>query len=128
MHRLSEPIAPVQQMAVKPLKRIAPKSRKYGGLQDKSWEEVLRENLESKEGICEASDERDEPRNLAREALSEKKASVSESTAPQEWELSCDAMIAEIRKMADSPEQLVDSHMGIMMEPVQSGKWVNAAG
>ena len=47
---------------------------------------------------------------------------------PNEGETTDDAMIAETHIMADSPEQLVDSHIGIMTESVQSGKWVNAAG
>jgi hypothetical protein len=112
-------------------RRVEKKGRKWGTLEDTSWEEVLRENLE-KEGVSAP-----EPVKLPDDA---QPAPVAEALEPaagkrdQSAKLTINSqeeflrVIDDIKKMADDPEKLVESHLGVFIEPVPAGKWINSTG
>jgi hypothetical protein len=115
---------------VSPIRRVEKKGRKWRELPDTSWEEMLRENLE-KVGVNPPEPplkveefqggglegEKAEEVPLGREA-------VLTIDSEEEFE----RVLDDIKKMADDPEKLVESHLKVFIEPVFNGKWVNSQG
>jgi hypothetical protein len=111
-----------------PTRRVEKKGRKWRALEDPSWDEALKEHLE-KIGAS------------APEALKKNedlKVKTSEAPAGYEREQGTelcinseedfDKIIDEIKKMADDPEKLVESHIKVFTEPVSNGKLLDSQG
>jgi hypothetical protein len=114
-----------------PTRRVEKKGRKWKPVHDESWEEILRENLETM-GAPEA-----EPAKKAGGIAEDGGASQAPAETPlpernAEFAINSEAdferVIMDIKKMADEPEKLVESHLGVFIEPVQPGKWINSQG
>ncbi|MDR1514687.1 MAG: hypothetical protein LBS45_03250 [Synergistaceae bacterium] len=114
---------------VSPVRRVEKKGRKWRAIQDSSWEDTLRENLE-KVGVT-------APETLKK--TEEFRGETQESPEPSvqrdhETELSINSaedfekVIGEIKKMADDPEKLIESHIKVFIEPVSNGRWVDSQG
>jgi hypothetical protein len=116
---------------VSPTRRVEKKGRKWSSPHDTSWEEVLREKLE-KEGVSapEAVKLPDDAQPVlvvdVQESPGEKHDHSAKLTINSEEEFL--KVIDDIKKMADDPEKLVESHLGVFIEPVPAGKWVNSTG
>lgn len=116
---------------ISPTRRVEKKGRKLGTLEDTSWEEVLRENLE-KEGVSAPEALKLPPEDVQSAhvaevvEVAEKRDYSAKLTINSEEEFK--QVLEEIKKMADEPEKLVESHLGVFIEPVLSGKWVNSSG
>ncbi|MDR1019200.1 MAG: hypothetical protein LBL73_00445 [Synergistaceae bacterium] len=115
---------------ITPLRRVEKKGRKWRAVPDASWDETLRENLEKIGASApEALKKTEEPKGEADDA--------SPWNAPQNQgaeELMINSaedfekVIGEIKKMADEPEKLIESHIKVFIEPVSNGKWVDSQG
>jgi hypothetical protein len=111
-------------------RRIEKKGRKWGAVHDAAWEEALRENLENV-GVVSSAPIRliEEPETM--ETMREAPEEV-ELEAGAELEIKTEEefaqVIKEIKKMADDPEKLVESHLGIFLDPVPPGKLLNSKG
>lgn len=109
-------------------RRIENKGRKGKAVPDASWDDVLRESLENvgvnpPKGIKQV----EEPTEPIAE-MEPPNGPDLENGLPVGDEPNFEDMIEEIKKMANEPEKLVESHLGVFIEPVQPGKWVNSQG
>jgi hypothetical protein len=131
MDRQGSDISP--DIVVNPLsstRRVEKKGRKWGAVHDTNWDEILRENLEK------IGANAPEPVKKVDEAPSAEV--VSESGDDQGHSLDAEItinneedfenIIKDIKRMADDPEKLIESHLGVFLEPVPNGKWVNSQG
>jgi hypothetical protein len=111
-------------------RRVEKKGRKWGAVHDANWDEILRENLEK------IGAKVPEPVKKVDEAPS---AEIMPETKDDQGrdpdaeiiinnEEDLEKIMRDIKKMADDPEKLVESHLGVFIEPVPNGKWVNSQG
>ena len=123
-------------MIVNPLsstRRVEKKGRKWGAVHDTNWDEILRENLEK---IGANAPEQVKQVKIVDEAPSAE--IMPETEDDHGHDLDADIVInneedlekimKDIKKMADEPEKLGESHLGVFIEPVPNGKWVNSQG
>jgi hypothetical protein len=123
----------IPEIAVSPIsstRRVEKKGRKWNDVQDLAWEETLRENLE-KVGVkaSEALKNVDEFQSgrVALDVPGDVPVVLGDRlTINSEEEF--ETVIKDIRKLADNPEKLVESHLKVFIEPVANGKWVNSQG
>jgi hypothetical protein len=119
------------EISVNPLlstRRVEKKGRKWRAVQDPSWDEALRENLEKIGAVA--------PETIKK--TQEFKGNAGETPgnfqSAHDTELTINSaedfekVIDEIKKMADDPEKLVESHIKVFLEPVSNGKWVDSQG
>ncbi|MDR0648695.1 MAG: hypothetical protein LBF92_05115 [Synergistaceae bacterium] len=114
---------------VTPLRRVEKKGRKWRAVPDASWDEAFRENLE-KVGVSapEALRKTEEFRGGADDAA------LWDAPRDQGAELTIESaedfekVIGEIKRMADEPEKLIESHIKVFIEPVSNGRWVDSQG
>lgn len=106
------------------VKRIRRKDRVRPLGEDSEWEEVLKENLETVNVDAPAA-VRNEPAppvsQTEREEPPPVRRSVGEQPEPEE-------LMRQIRTLADDPEKLLESHLGIFTAPVSNGKLLNSKG
>jgi hypothetical protein len=120
-------------MVVNPLsstRRVEKKGRKWGAVHDANWDEILRENLE-KIGAkapepVQKIDEAPSAEIMPEAEDGQGQDSAAEIVINNEEDL--EKIMKDIKKMADDPEKLVESHLGVFIEPVPNGKWVNSQG
>ncbi|MDR3280669.1 MAG: hypothetical protein LBT23_09150 [Synergistaceae bacterium] len=108
--------------------RIESKNRKGKAQSDSAWREVWITNLE-KYGIGEIEDIKNE---------SEPQSAQIESSSPNDFpiekrkhkatEEELGEILLAIREMADNPEKLFESHLGIFIDPTPPGKVINSRG
>ncbi|MDR3255031.1 MAG: hypothetical protein LBT31_05650 [Synergistaceae bacterium] len=108
--------------------RIESKNRKGKALSDNAWEEVWIENLE-KNGLTDVE-------GLKR--TDETHPAKTESSAADDFlsarpdiavaEIKFEEIILGIRKMADDPEKLFESHLEVFVDPAPPGRVINSRG
>jgi hypothetical protein len=114
--------------AINAANRIGSKGRKRKAISDTNWEEVWLENL-AKYGIRATREvkETDEALSSAFESDSVEDF-PQDAGEPAEFKMEFEEMITAIRKMADDPEKLVESHLGVFVDPAPPGRMLNSKG
>jgi hypothetical protein len=115
--------------AVSEVNRVRQKGRKREVASDAAWSDALAESM----GSAKAAES---------PALEERVCAVEEvireeAAGPVSGETSSrgrgdaealDSMMKEIRRMAEEPEKLLESHLGVFTEPAPPGKILNSRG
>jgi hypothetical protein len=114
---------------VSPTRRVEKKGRKWRTVQDPSWDEALRENLENvgvtaPEMFKKTEEFRGETRESPEQVVRRDREAELSINSAEDFE----KVIGEIKKMADEPEKLVESHIKVFIEPVSNGRWVDSQG
>jgi hypothetical protein len=108
--------------------RIESKNRKRRAQSDADWKEVWLENLE-KFGIRRSGDlnkvDEAQTRRVDPEIANTPAGSVGKLSTT---EMKLEEVVSLIRKMADNPEKLLESHLGVFVEPAPPGKLLNSQG
>ncbi|MDR3332970.1 MAG: hypothetical protein LBT08_10125 [Synergistaceae bacterium] len=114
--------------AVDAANRIGSKGRKRRAISDAGWEEVWFENLE-KYGIRATREIKETEETLA-PAIEPETPEEFPKDAEQftKLEMKFEEIITAIRKMADDPEKLVESHLGVFVDPAPPGRLLNSQG
>lgn len=108
--------------------RVETKRRKGRVVPDPLWEEALRDNIEGVDALSgRRGEEGQNPEEKAERNVPAARASVQDDERDKREE-DFEALIEEIKKMADNPEKLMDSHSAVFTEPVRPGKWVDSQG
>ena len=108
--------------------RIESKGRKRKAIPDENWEEVWLENL-AKYGIKAAKEVGETAEALASALDADSVEDFPENDGDLEgFEMEFDEMLTAIRKMADDPEKLVESHLGVFTDPAPPGRMLNSQG
>jgi hypothetical protein len=130
MDRHGDSASEIMVNPLSPIRRVEKKGRKWRALEDPSWDETFRENLE-KVGVKPPE---------APKRVEEFNEETREQVHPEELPIDRDAeltinssedferVLGEIKKMADDPEKLVESHIKVFIEPVSNGKWIDSQG
>jgi hypothetical protein len=130
MDRHGDSTSEIMVNPLSPIRRVEKKGRKWRALDDPSWDETFRENLE-KVGVKPPE---------APKRVEEFNGETQEQIPPEELPIDRDAeltinsredfekVLGEIKKMADDPEKLVESHIKVFIEPVSNGKWIDSQG
>jgi hypothetical protein len=105
--------------------RIVSKNMKDKSQFGASWEEVWLENLD-KHGIEDVKKAADPQPPAAPNEAADGVPLREEKTAIPEMEFQ--EILTMIRKMADNPEKLFESHLGIFVNPTPPGKLLNSQG
>jgi hypothetical protein len=114
--------------AINAANRVESKGRKRKAISDANWEEVWLENL-AKYGIKATEEVNETAEALASTLESEFVESFpGDADEPASFVMEFDDMITAIRKMADDPEKLVESHLGIFIDPAPPGRMLNSQG
>jgi hypothetical protein len=114
---------------ISPVRPIGAKGRKREATPDMTWREVLLENLQ--DGIHVPAIQMKEPDDPVAELGEEvafEEPPPTRSGITIETKAEFDNIIAEIRKMADEPEKLVLSHLGVFIDPAPPGRLLNSQG
>ncbi|MDR1471962.1 MAG: hypothetical protein LBS75_05510 [Synergistaceae bacterium] len=115
--------------SVSEVNRVKKKGRKRGAVSDVAWKDALAESVcGASVGASETVEERAEV--VEKAAWEEPPDSISPETVRRGGgdEAEFDSMLEEIRRMAEVPEKLLESHLGVFIEPAPPGKILNSRG
>ncbi|MDR1482719.1 MAG: hypothetical protein LBI74_08850 [Synergistaceae bacterium] len=114
--------------AINSASRIESKGRKRKAISDANWEEVWLENL-AKYGIKAANEVGETAEALAAPPDADSAEDFpGDDAEPTVFEMGFEEMLTAIRKMADDPESLVESHLGVFTDPAPPGRMLNSQG
>lgn len=108
--------------------RVETKRRKGRAVRDPRWEDALRENIAGVDASSERRGEEEQNPREKTEGQAETTRTPLQNDEQRGRKEDFEALIEEIKKMADHPEKLLDSHSSIFTEPVPPGKWVDSQG
>ncbi|MDR1915872.1 MAG: hypothetical protein LBQ58_04770 [Synergistaceae bacterium] len=108
--------------------RVKKKGRKRGVVSDLAWKDALTESMEGMR--IDAPESVEDRAESVKEVYRDESpdSGLRENTHTEGRKVEFDAMMKEIRKMAEDPEKLLESHLGVFTEPAPPGKILDSQG